>query len=145
MTPQNYKELFVRELDNLHKEISAFDENKLWSIGGEIKNSAGNLCLHLLGNINHNIGALLGKTGYVRKREEEFSLKNISKEKLLSDITGTKAMVENVLSNLNPAELQKNFPTEMFGRPNSTEHILSYFLGHFMYHLGQINYCRRLM
>jgi hypothetical protein len=144
MTPQNFKELFVRELDNLHKEISTYDENKLWSISGDIKNSPGNLCLHLLGNINHNIGALLGKTGYVRKRDEEFSLKNIPKEKLLSNITSAKAVVESVLSNLDPAEMQKNFPTEMFGKPNSTEHILTYFFGHFMYHLGQINYCRRL-
>lgn len=144
MTPQNFKELFVRELDNLHKEISACDESKLWSITGEVKNSPGNLCLHLLGNLNHNIGALFGKTGYVRNREEEFALKNISKEKLLADITATKAMVESILSNLDPAELQKNFPRDMFDRSNSTEYILTYFFGHFMYHLGQINYYRRL-
>src|SRR5215813_3056580 len=104
MTPQNFKELFVRELDNLHKEIFACDESKLWNIAGEVKNSPGNLCLHLLGNLNDNIGALLGKTGYVRNREQEFSLKNIPKAKLLSDITDTKTMVENVLSHLDPAE-----------------------------------------
>lgn len=144
MTPQNFKELFARELDNLHKEISACDESKLWSIKGDVKNSPGNLCLHLLGNLNHNVGALFGNTGYVRNREEEFAAKNIPKEKLLSDITSTKAMVEKVLGNLDPAELQRNFPTEMFGRPNSTEYILTYFFCHFTYHLGQINYYRRL-
>src|SRR5260221_8235994 len=107
MTPLEFKELYVRELDNLHKEISAFeDERKIWTISGEIKNPAGNLCLHLLGNVNHNIGALIGKTGYVRNREEEFSLKNISKEKLLSDIIAAKAMVEKVLTNTEPGEMK---------------------------------------
>ena len=66
MTPIDFKDFYLRELDNLHKDISAFtDENKLWVISGEIKNSPGNLCLHLLGNVNHFIGAMIGKNGYV--------------------------------------------------------------------------------
>lgn len=144
MTPLEYKELFVRELDNLNKEISAYeDERKLWSVSGEVKNPSGNLCLHLLGNLNHYLGALLGKTGYVRNRDEEFSAKNISKEKLLEDIVATKAMAEKVFTNMDPAELQKDFPAEFLGK-QKTEYILSYILGHLMYHLGQINYYRRL-
>src|SRR4051812_29869176 len=103
MSPLDFKELYVRELDNLHKEISAYtDESKLWATAGDIKNPPGNLCLHLLGNVNHHIGTVLGKTGYVRKREEEFVLKNIPASKLLVDITDTKAMVEKVLSNTDP-------------------------------------------
>jgi uncharacterized damage-inducible protein DinB len=145
MTSLDFKELFVRELDNLHKEISAFaDEGKLWLVKGEVKNCPGNLCLHLLGNVNHFIGATLGKTGYVRNREEEFSLKNISKQKLLGDITAAKAMVEKTFSNMDSSELQKDFPFELFGK-RSTEYMLSYFFGHFMYHMGQINYHRRLI
>ena len=145
MSPLDFKELYVREFDNLHKEISAYsDESKIWAIAGEIKNSPGNLCLHLLGNVNHNIGAVLGKNGYVRKREEEFTVKNISKEKLLADITAAKNMVEMVLSNMQASELQKDSPTEIFGK-RSTEYMLTYFLGHFMYHLGQISYHRRLV
>ena len=144
MTTLDFRDLFTRELDNLHKEISAFeDEKKLWSIKGEVKNSPGNLCLHLLGNVNHNIGALIGKTGYVRKREEEFILKNISKAKLLEDISAAKAMVGKVLAEADPSELQKDFPLEIFGKRNF-EYMLCYFHGHLMYHIGQINYCRRL-
>ena len=145
MTPQELKELYCRELDNLHKEISAYtDENKLWIIGGEIKNSPGNLCLHVLGNINHHIGAVLGKNGYVRKRDDEFALKNIPREKLLADITATKAVVENVFGSVDAAELEKDYPAELFGK-RSTEYMLTYFLGHLMYHLGQISYHRRLL
>jgi len=145
MTPLDLKELYVRELNNLHKEISAYtDENKLWAIAGEVKNPPGNLCLHLMGNINHFIGATIGKTGYVRRRDEEFTTKNISKEKLLEDISATKTMVENVLDKTDPAELQKDFPAELFGK-RSTEYMLTYFFGHLMYHLGQISYHRRMI
>jgi hypothetical protein len=144
MTPLDIKELYVREFDNLIKEIKAYDESKLWAIAGEVKNSPGNLCLHLLGNVNHNIGAILGKTGYVRKRDEEFALKNIPKDKLLADLADTKSMVEKVLSGLDASELQKDSPVEIFGK-RSTEYMLTYFLGHFMYHLGQISYHRKLV
>ena len=145
MTPNDFKELYVRELDNLHREISAYsDESKLWAIAGEIKNPPGNLCIHLLGNVNHFIGAVIGKNGYVRKRDEEFTLKNIPKEKLLNDITATKAMVENILTEADISEMQKDSPAQIFGT-RSTEYMLSYFLGHFMYHLGEINYHRRLV
>jgi hypothetical protein len=145
MTPLDFKELYVRELDNLHKEISAFaDEKKLWSAAGEIKNAPGNLCIHLLGNVNHNIGTLIGNTGYVRNRDEEFTIKNIPKAKLLGDITAAKAMVEKVLGAADPGIMTKDFPTQIFG-PRSTEYMLTYFIGHFMYHLGQINYFRRLI
>ena len=145
MTPLDFKELYVRELDNLHKEISAYtDESKLWAIAGEMKNPPGNLCIHLLGNVNHFIGAIIGKNGYIRKREEEFTAKNISKEKLLDDITAAKAMVEKVFSSIDTAEMQRDFPAEIFGK-RSTEYMLSFFLSHFTYHLGQINYHRRLV
>jgi hypothetical protein len=144
MLPNDFKDLFVLELDNLHKEISALDEAKLWTISGEVKNSPGNLCLHLLGNLNYFIGALIGKNGYVRKRDEEFTTKDIPKEKLLEDITATKTMVSDVFSKMNTEALQNDFPFEPLGK-RSTEFMLSYFLGHFMYHLGQINYYRRLV
>src|SRR5436853_30529 len=131
MTPLDFKELYIRELDNLHKEISAYnDEDRIWAIAGEVKNSAGNLCVHLLGNVNHFIGAIIGKNGYVRKREEEFTVKNISKEKLLNDITTAKLMVENVLNTTDTSEMQKDFPAELFGK-HTTEYMLAYFLGHF--------------
>jgi len=145
MTPLEFKDLYAQELENLHKEISAFtDESKLWIISGEIKNCAGNLALHLLGNVNHFIGAQIGKTGYVRNRDAEFSLKNISREKLLEDIVAAKAMIENTFQNTDPEEMQKTSPVDFLGK-QTNEYVLSFFLGHFMYHLGQINYLRRLL
>jgi hypothetical protein len=143
MNPLDYKELLVRELDNLHKEISSIDESKLWTIAGDVKNSPGNLCLHLLGNVNHFIGATISKNGYMRRRDDEFALTNIPKEKLLEDILAAKEVVSKVFENMAPETLEDDFPYELFGK-RSTAYMLTYFIGHFMYHLGQINYYRRL-
>ena len=87
MLKQSLLEFFERDLNKLKEEINLYkDENSLWIINGEISNSAGNLCLHLIGNLNHFIGATLGNTGFVRDRDSEFALKNISRKKLVEEI-----------------------------------------------------------
>jgi len=87
---ESVKKLFGRDLRRLFREIEAFDnEAALWQTGGDVKNSAGNLCLHLCGNLQTYIGAVLGGTGYVRDRDAEFSLKDIPREKLLRTIKTT--------------------------------------------------------
>ncbi len=63
-------EFFERDIIKLKEEIVLYkDETNLWKVENKISNSAGNLCLHLIGNLNHFIGATVGNTGYVRQRE----------------------------------------------------------------------------
>lgn len=139
-------EIFERDLRQLKKEIESYtDESKLWVIKEVISNSAGNLCLHLLGNLNHFIGAVLGNSGYQRNRDEEFSLKNIPKEKLLLEIDKTVTAVKSTLQNLPEKGFEENFPLEKHGKIVSTEFMLLHLVTHFNYHLGQINYHRRLV
>jgi len=84
---ESIKSLFTRDLNQLKKEIESYqNEEAIWKIDKDILNSAGNLSLHLVGNINHFIGAILGNSGYVRNRELEFSLKNIPKTELILQI-----------------------------------------------------------
>lgn len=138
--------LFERDLQKLANEISLYkDEDKLWLVKPGISNSAGNLCLHLIGNLNHFIGATLGHTGYVRYRDDEFSLKNIPRQDLLINIENIKLIVKEVVSSLPEADLQKDFPLEIFGKKDSTGFILIHLATHLTYHLGQINYHRRLL
>ena len=138
--------LFERDLQKLANEISLYkDEDKLWLVKPGISNSAGNLCLHLIGNLNHFIGATLGHTGYVRYRDDEFSLKNIPRQDLLINIENIKLIVKEVVSSLPEADLQKDFPLEIFGKKDSTGFILIHLATHLTYHLGQINYHRRLI
>lgn len=139
-------ELYDRDLNKLKSEIELFaDEADLWKTSGDITNSAGNLCQHLVGNLQHFIGATLGRSGYVRDRDSEFATKNSSKEDLLKEIDATLAVVRETISKLNNDDLAKTYPIEVFGEPITTGFFLTHLTTHFNYHLGQINYHRRLL
>lgn len=120
-------------------------ENQLWAIDKTISNSAGNLCLHLIGNINTYIGAELGKTGYIRDRPLEFSLKDIPKSELISKIDATIVVVNNALDSLTEADLEAIYPQIVFEKEMTTGYFLVHLSTHLAYHLGQINYHRRLI
>lgn len=146
MLIQTLKLLFRRDLNWLRQEIDAYkDETKIWCIEKGIANSAGNLCLHLVGNLNTYIGAELGKTGYVRHRELEFSLKDIPKTELLKKIDETIIVVDKALDNVTDEQLQQEYPMLVFDEMTSTEYFLVHLTTHLTYHLGQINYHRRLL
>ena len=146
MLKETLIEIFERDLQKLVTEINLYkDEDKLWLVSKGISNSAGNLCLHLLGNLNHFIGATLGHTGYVRYRDDEFSLKNIPRQDLVTNIQNCKLIVKESLANLSEAELQNYFPLNVFGKKNTTAFMLVHLATHLSYHLGQINYHRRLL
>lgn len=138
--------LFLRDLEKLKTEITSFkDEKKFWEVSGDIKNSAGNLCLHLCGNLQHFIGAVLGNTGYERKRDLEFSKKHVPVKELMAEIELTIEVVETTLKNLPEGILEKTYPINVFGYEMSTEYFLTHLTTHLNYHLGQINYHRRLL
>jgi len=139
-------ELYQKELEKLKEEVSAYEtEEQLWKVEDGINNSGGNLCLHLVGNLQHFIGATLGESGYIRNRDAEFKLKNIPRQKLLEEIDNTKKIVVDTLEQVSKKELEKEFPIRLFEEAMTTEYFLVYFLKHFDYHLGQINYHRRLV
>lgn len=146
MVKDTIAELFERDLQKLRTEINLYkDEDNLWVIKEDISNSAGNLCLHLLGNLNHFIGTTLGSTGYVRHRDDEFSLKNIPRQDLIINIDNCILVLNNTFSKLTDASLEKDFPLEKHGTIVSNAHMLLHLFGHLSYHLGQINYHRRLL
>jgi uncharacterized damage-inducible protein DinB len=139
-------DLYQKELDKLKEEISAYTNDELlWKIPEGISNSGGNLCLHLTGNLQHFIGATLGDTGYIRNRDAEFKLKNIPRQKLLEEIDNTKNLLVDTLEQVSKKELEGIYPIVVFGEPMTTEYFLIFLLKHFSYHLGQINYHRRLL
>lgn len=146
MITETLTELFERDLQRLKTEIELYkDEDNLWLVKEGISNSAGNLCLHLLGNLSHFIGAMLGHTGYVRRREDEFSLKNIPRQDLVTNIENCRLIVKNTLAKLTAADLEKEFPQQVFDKSINTEMMLMHLSTHLTYHLGQINYHRRLL
>jgi hypothetical protein len=145
MMIQPYLEFFLRDLNKVKEEISLYkNENDLWSVKGNIQNSAGTLTLHLIGNLKHFIGAQIGFTGYVRNRDSEFSDRNISREKLISEIEEVILIVKKVLPTIKDEDFSKEFPVEMYGAKRTTGYIMLSLSTHFCYHLGQINYHQRL-
>ena len=138
--------LYLRDLEKLKIEITSYkNEENLWKISGQILNSGGNLCLHLCGNLQHFIGAILGNSGYIRKRDEEFSKKNVPIRDLVAEIELTMEVLKKTFSGLNKDDLQKTYPINVFGHEMTTEYLLTHMATHLSYHLGQINYHRRLL
>jgi len=143
---ESLTKLFLKDLEKLKTEISSFkDEKNIWKISGEIKNSAGNLCLHLCGNLQHFIGAVLGNSGYVRNRDAEFRKKNVPLNELITEIELTTKVVEKTLNEMDEAILPKTYPINLFGYETTTEYFLIFLTTHLNYHLGQINYHRRML
>ena len=146
MQIQAFSHFFLRDLDKCIAEVEAFpDEASLWRIAGDVKNPAGTLALHLAGNLQHFIGAILGQTGYVRDREREFSARGISGKELTDGLKTTRQVVEETLGNLSDERLAEVFPASHFGEGRTTAHALLHLLAHLNYHLGQLNYLRRLV
>lgn len=138
--------LYNKDLLNLKKELEAYQsESDIWLIKGEIKNSAGNIALHLVGNLNHFIGNQLGNTGYIRNRPLEFSDKDLPREVLLNKIEATRVMLQEVLPKINDEVLKQNHTSEFQEGANSNEYFLIHLLAHLNWHLGQVNYHRRMI
>jgi uncharacterized damage-inducible protein DinB len=137
--------IYKRDLDKLKTEIDQYEsDEKVWLAATGITNSGGNLALHLVGNLKHFIGAVLGGTGYVRDRDAEFTSKSVSRAQLIAAVDETTAIVSTTLAKLTGDELAATYPIDVFGQPMTTEYFITHLATHFNYHLGQINYHRRL-
>lgn len=146
MMIQDMKVVLLRDLERLKQELHLYSNPEtIWQIAPGTSNSAGNLALHLVGNLRHFIGNELGKSGYVRQRELEFSLKNVNLSELNALITACSEEISAAFDAMDPKDLQKEFPKDVGGMKRDTSFVLLHLLGHFSYHLGQINYHRRII
>ncbi|WP_020569990.1 DinB family protein [Neolewinella persica] len=140
------RQLLQRDLTRLHDEISAYtSEANLWITGGEITNSGGNLCLHLVGNLNTFICGELGHSGYIRDRPAEFNTKNIPRETLLRQVLETRELVDQTLANLPTDSLDEVYSVQLRPEKMTTGYFLTHLAMHLSYHLGQVNYHRRML
>ncbi len=146
MNGQIISQLLQRDLEKLKQELLLYlDETLIWKTVAGISNSAGNLCLHLVGNLNTYIGAELGQSGYIRNREQEFSQKDIQRDELIRKIENTILVVAKVLQHLPDEALTQEYPLLVLKEKTSTGYFLTHLAVHLDYHLGQINYHRRIL
>lgn len=138
--------LFKRDLIRLEEEVKAYSkEENLWKIDGNIVNSGGNLCLHLIGNLNEYIGEHIGDYDFKRDRDFEFTGSGVSRDTLIQEIRKTIAIVENSLNKLTAGVLILEYPVLVFEEKMTYEFFLIHLTTHLRYHLGQLNYHRRLL
>lgn len=143
----NLAYLFRRELDRLMDEINQYpDDEALRMTSRDTTNSAANIALHLVGNINHFLGHQLAGTDYKRDREAEFGRKDITRKELLQKIEDCKGVVANALEKVDDEQLDSmHDPGFLTGETMSIRQFLIHLYGHLNYHVGQINYHRRLL
>lgn len=138
-------DLFRRDIARLAQELRAFpDAATLWATLPGVSNPAGNLALHLEGNLRHYIGFQLGGVPYVRVREREFDNKSISQEDLIQRIESLQ-FIPSIVAGLTQEQLNAMYPEPQWGALRTTSQFLFSLYGHFNYHLGQIGYLRRIL
>ena len=138
--------LFDRDLRALAREVEAYaDERDLWRLPPGVSNSAGTLALHLAGNVQHYLGHHFGGTGYRRDRPAEFAERGVPRTELLRRIEAARGAVQAAAARAGDEQLAGDFPEVVGGvRVNAGEYLM-HLLTHFAYHLGQIDYHRRLV
>ena len=138
--------LFERDLNALIKNLNAYEhEGDIWIIDEDIKNSAGNLALHLIGNLRHFVGHIIGGTTYHRQRDLEFGSKHIDREEIIKEIEITIEEVKAAMHHVTEEAFFSTFPINVFGHEMTTGYFITHLFGHLNYHLGQINYHQRLL
>ncbi|MBL0210094.1 MAG: DinB family protein [Holophagaceae bacterium] len=136
----------TRELASFSKELDLFqDESLIWKTVPGVSNPVGSLVLHVCGNLQHFVGAVLGGTGYVRNRELEFSLRGVSRASLSAELQKTIAAVDSVLSTLAEQSLAADYPERLGGFQVPTGMFLLHLNTHLAHHLGQAGYLRRIL
>ncbi len=138
--------ILVRDLAGVRREIGAYHADAdIWKLDPAIPNSAGTLAVHLAGNLRHYVGAVLGDTGYVRDRDAEFSVRGLPRAQVLHQLDAASADITKVMPRLTDAQLAATYPVPVAGHTVSTADMLVHLAVHLTYHLGQIDYHRRLL
>jgi hypothetical protein len=145
-TPKELATLFRRDLAKLIQLIESFpNDESLWQVLPGVSNAAGNLALHIQGNLREYVGRQLGQISYVRDRELEFSARGLSRREVCVQLTELMHSIPVVIGNLSEEQLDKEYPEVVLEAATSTREFLIHLYGHLNWHLGQINYLRRIL
>lgn len=137
--------LYRRDLARLVRQLDAFPEAALWQTVAGVTNSAGNLMLHLDGNLRDFVGRVLGGVAYERDRPREFAATNVPRAEVAAALAGLATLVPEVIERMEPAAWDATYPIDVLGEPMSTRQFVVHLYGHLNYHLGQIDYLRRVL
>ncbi|HUQ87506.1 MAG TPA: DinB family protein [Vicinamibacterales bacterium] len=138
--------LFTRDISRLIQELHAFpDTASVWKTAPGVTNAAGTLALHLEGNLREYIGRQLGQIAFTRNRPLEFSDRGVDRAVLIAKLEAVKEEIPPVISRLTAAQLDAIYPENVIGKPITTRQFLIHLEAHLNYHLGQVDYLRRVI
>ncbi|MFN7980145.1 MAG: DUF664 domain-containing protein [Vicinamibacterales bacterium] len=137
--------LFRRDLARLVRQLDALDDARLWQVLPGVTNSAGNLLLHLNGNLREYVGRQIGGVPYVRDRPREFAAKDVPRAELTAALTELASLIPGVIERVTDARWNDTFPENVLGEPLTNRQFVVHLYGHLNYHLGQIDYLRRVL
>lgn len=144
--PDSLAAIYDRELATLRMEVEAYGSDQdLWRTVPGITNPGGNLALHLAGNLQHFIGAILGGSGYQRNRDAEFGDKSVPRGVILEQIDAAIRVVPKTIAGLGREVLDAEYPEAVAGVRLTTGDFLIHLAAHLNYHLGQLDYHRRIV
>ena len=134
---------YQRDIGKLVEELNLFrNEENLWKTHGSVKNSCGNLALHIIGGMNFLIGNTLAQTGYVRNRDQEFSEKNVERKEI---VTQLEALIPFISKTIPAVDMDAEYPLMFDDAKRTNGYVLTQLALHLNYHLGQVNYLRRIL
>jgi len=146
MHADDLRAVMVRDLQALLREVNLYpDDATPWQEVPGIANTGGTLVLHLAGNVQHFIGAVLGASGFVRDRDAEFGRRGVTRAELVAGIEKAIAVAERVFPTITEATMRSDFPIDIAGRKLNTARWLTHLASHLAYHLGQVDYHRRMV
>ena len=137
--------VITRELRALERELEAYaNDAQIWQSHPALPNTGGTLALHAAGNLLHFIGAVLGDTGYVRDRDAEFTRRDVGRDELLRGLRTAREVVAATLEAIPASRLDEWYPLPIANRRVRTGEYLVHLATHLAYHVGQVDYHRRI-
>ncbi|MDP4263868.1 MAG: DinB family protein [Bacteroidota bacterium] len=126
------------------KCLGELSEEQVWQRPNEASNSAGNILLHLCGNMRQYIISALGNQPDTRERDKEFSTNGgYSKEDLQNKLVSTVSEVKNIISAVDENKLMKVHSVQGFNYSGAG--IIVHVTEHYSYHTGQVVFWTKLL
>jgi len=146
MTPEYVARVLVRDVNAVRRELEAYpDEASVWALPPGVANSGGTLALHIAGNLQHFFGTVLGGAGYKRDRAAEFAKRDVPRSALIVELEAAIVAIGLGMNQVSEARLAEEFPEAIAGHRIVMGEWLIHLVSHTGYHLGQIDYHRRLV
>lgn len=137
--------LYRRDLARLVRQLDAIDDARLWQVVPGVTNAAGNLLLHLNGNLREFVGRQIGGVEFVRDRPREFAATDVPRSEMIAALTELASLIPGVIERVPASRWDETYPENVLGEPLTHRQFVVHLYAHLSYHLGQIDYLRRVL